>query len=168
MPYLAGTIGVPYPASAGSLAETLSLTRDQFKTAALRSAAGRDAAQAKAESEIRRYFAEAQGPAQVDEWMNKVAAWQQRQQVSSDRIVFTEFGAMKQKISGVEIDRASRARWLHDTSSAIASRGWGWTAFVLRDDPFGLYVREADRYPDPVLMRALQLGVPKDALQFER
>ena len=30
MPYLAGTIGVPYPASAGSLAETLELTRAHF------------------------------------------------------------------------------------------------------------------------------------------
>ena len=32
IPYLAGTIGVPYPASTGSLDETLSLTRDHFKT----------------------------------------------------------------------------------------------------------------------------------------
>ncbi len=163
MPYLAGTIGVPFPASAGSLDDTLSLTRARFRTVTLAPGVDRQAAEAKAESEIRRYFQEAQGPAQIGQWMNQVADWQARQRVDSDRIVFTEFGAMKQTIEGVEIDRASRARWLRDTSAAIESHGWGWTAFVLRDDPFGLYVRESDRDPDPRLMRALRLDVPETA-----
>lgn len=163
MPYLAGTIGVPFPAAAGSLDDTLSLTRARFRTVTLAPGVDRQAAEAKAESEIRRYFQEAQGPAQIAQWMNQVADWQARQRVDSDRIVFTEFGAMKQTIEGVEIDRASRARWLRDTSAAIESHGWGWTAFVLRDDPFGLYVRESDRYPDPQLMRALRLDVPETA-----
>ncbi len=162
LPYLAGTIGVPYPASAGAMEETLSLTRDRFKTVALPANADRVASEQKAEREIRQYFAERSGPAQIGDAMNKLADWQRREQVSSDRIVFTEFGAIKQTIDGVEIDRASRERWLHDASSAIESHGWGWTAFVLRDDPFGLYVRESDRYPDPRLLRALGLGVPAD------
>ena len=161
-PYLAGTIGVPYPASAGSIDETLSLTRDRFKTARLGGGADQAAMEKKAETEIARYFREGQGPAQVEEWMNKVADWQRRQRVDSDRIVFTEFGAMKQTIDGVEIDRASRARWLRDTSSAITSRGWGWTVYVLRDDPFGLYVYESDRNPDPQVLHALGLGTAKD------
>jgi endoglucanase len=168
MPYLAGTIGVPYPASAGSALETLRLTRARFRSLALPPDADHAAAQAKAESEINDYFAEGQGPAQVEEWMNKVADWQKRVGVDSGRIVFTEFGAMKQTIEGVEIDRASRARWLRDTSASIESRGWGWTAYVLRDDPFGLYVRESDRFPDPALMRALRLGVPKAQVDGDR
>jgi endoglucanase len=163
MPYLAGTIGVPYPASAGSLDDTLASTRARFQTLELPPGVDRAAALAQAETEIRRYFDEAQGPAQLEQWMNKVAVWQQRQQIDSDRIVFTEFGAMKQTTDGVEIGRASRARWLRDTSASIESHGWGWTAYVLRDDPFGLYVHESDRYPDPDLMRALRLGVPKAA-----
>jgi hypothetical protein len=68
---------------------------------------------------------------------------------------------MKQEIDTVEIDRASRARWLHDTASAIASHGWGWTAYVLRDGPFGLYKRESDRHPDPALLQALGLDAAK-------
>ncbi len=86
----------------------------------------------------------------------------------SDHIVFTEFGAMKETIDGAQFDRASRARWLHDASASIASHGWGWTAYVLRDDPFGLYVQESDRYPDPELMKALGLAAPKAAPQFDR
>jgi len=163
MPYLAGTIGVPYPTSAGSLDETLSLTRARFKTLPLAPGVDRPATQTQAEAEIRRYFDEAQGPAQVEEWMNKVAAWQAREQVDSDRIVFTEFGAMKQTIDGVEIDRGSRARWLRDVSASIESHGWGWTAYVLRDDPFGLYARMSDRNPDPELMRVLRLDAPNNA-----
>ena len=160
MPYLAGTIGVPYPASAGSLAETLELTRAHFRTVKLPDGADRAAAEAQAETEIRKYFGEAQGPAQIADWMNKVADWQAREGVASNQIVFTEFGAMKQTIDGVEIGRASRARWLRDTTAAIESHGWGWTAYVLRDDPFGLYVHEGDRNPDPELMRALHLNDP--------
>lgn len=162
MPYLAGTIGVPYPASAGSLDETLSLTRERFKTLALPRGVDRFGARQKAETEIARYFREAQGSGQVEEWMNQVADWQKRERVDSDRIVFTEFGAMKQQIDGVVIDRASRARWLRDTSAAIESHGWGWTAYVLLDDPFGLYARPTDRYPDPALLRALRLDAPPD------
>jgi endoglucanase len=160
MPYLAGTIAVPYPASAGSLKETLSLTHTRFRSLAATTGFDRVAAEQKADTEIDKYFREGQGPAQIEEWMSRVAAWQQRHAIESDRIVFTEFGAMKQEIETVEIDRASRARWLRDASSAIERRGWGWTAFVLRDGPFGLYARESDRHPDPQLLRALRLSAP--------
>ncbi len=160
MPYLAGTIGVPYPASAGSLEQTLELTRARFRAVALPDGVDRAAAESEAEAEIEKYFSQAQGPAQIEEWMNKVADWQAREGVDSDQIVFTEFGAMKQTIDGTQIGRASRARWLRDTSASIESHGWGWTAYVLRDDPFGLYVHEGDRNPDPELMRALHLNDP--------
>jgi hypothetical protein len=157
-PFMAGTIGVPYPASAGSLAETLALTRERFKSVALPSGANRAAAEIKAETEIRKYFAEAQGAAQIRDWMDKVADWQRRQKIDADRIVFTEFGAMKQEIDGVQIDRASRARWLRDTAAVIKDHGWGWTVYVLRDGPFGIYDRESDRRPDPQLTTALGLA----------
>lgn len=157
MPHMAGVIGVPYPASAGSEEATLALTRERFKTVTLKEGADRAQALRKAEGEIRRYFAEKQGPDDVEKWMQRVAAWQQREKVPADRIVFTEFGAMKQTLNGVEIDKASRTRWLYDVSAAIERRGWGWSVYVLRDDPFGLYLRESDLNPDPALLRALRL-----------
>jgi hypothetical protein len=75
---------------------------------------------------------------------------------------------MKETVDSAQFDRASRARWLHDASTSIAGHGGGWTAYVLRDDPFGLYVRESDPLPDPELMHALGLGTPKAVLQFDR
>ena len=168
MPYLAGTIGVPYPAASGSLDATLSLTRARFKTLQMAQGADRDAAQAKAEDEIRRYFRDEQGPAQIEGWMNRVAQWQRRQQVASDQIVFTEFGAMKETIDGVQFDRTSRARWLRDASAAMERHGWGWTVYVLRDDPFGLYADRSDRLPDPDLLRALRLRAARAASRYDR
>jgi hypothetical protein len=148
VPYLSGVIGVPYPASAGSVDETLALTRQRLKTVKLAPGADPVAVRLKAEAEIRKYFLEGQDRRQVKGWMEQVADWQRRQRIDSDRIVFTEFGAMKQKLDGVEIDRSSRVRWFDDTASEIESRGWGWTVYVLRDDPFGLYDHPSDRYPD--------------------
>jgi hypothetical protein len=165
-PYLAGTIGVPYPASAGDVGKTLDMTLARMQ--AMPPSAGADpaAAQRKAEAEIEKYFAQKQGPQQIEEWMDRVVQWQRRQQVPSNRIVFTEFGAMKETVGGVQYDRASRARWLHDASAAIARRGFGWTVYVLRDDPFGIYRQMSDPNPDPELMQALELGAP--AQQFSR
>ncbi|HEX3936739.1 MAG TPA: cellulase family glycosylhydrolase [Xanthobacteraceae bacterium] len=164
-PDLAGTIGVPYPASAGSLGETLALSHARFRTVELPAGADRIAGEQKADNEIRQYFAEDQGPARLTDWMNKLADWQAREHINSDQIVFTEFGAIKELADGVEIGRDSRARWLHDAAAAIAGHGWGWTAYVLRDDPFGLYVNESDPFPDPRLLRALGLDVPQDELK---
>jgi hypothetical protein len=162
VPFAKGTIGVPYPASAGSLEATLSLTRARFHS--MSPAPGFDpiAAERKAESEIGNYFSEGQGPAQIEASMSQLADWQRLQRVAPDQIVFTEFGAVKQTVDGVEIDRASRARWLHDTAGAVENHGWGWTVYVLRDDPFGLYVHEGDRHPDQILLRALRLDVSAD------
>jgi endoglucanase len=162
-PYLAGTIGVPYPAAAGKVGDTLDMTLQRLQTMTLPAGADPAAVQKKSEAEIEKYFSEGQGPQQIEQWMDRVAQWQQREQVPSDRIVFTEFGAMKETVAGVQFDRASRARWLHDTAASIARRGWGWTVYVLRDDPFGIYRQMSDRDPDPELMRALGLNASSPA-----
>jgi endoglucanase len=162
-PYLAGTIGVPYPASAGEVGDTLDMTLQRLQTVTLPAGADPAAVQKKSEAEIEKYFSERQGPQQIDEWMDRVAQWQQREQVPSDRIVFTEFGAMKEVVAGAQFDRASRARWLHDAATSIARHGWGWTVYVLRDDPFGIYRQMSDRNPDPELMQALGLNASAPA-----
>ena len=163
MPYLAGTTGVPYPASAGSEASVLFMTRERFKTVPLAAGVDRNLALQKAEREISYYYSEAQGRPAMQRWMKQVADWQERQRVHPEQIVFTEFGAMKQMQDGIEFDKASRARWLQDASSLIEEHGWGWTVYVLKDDPFGLYQQKTDRYPDPKLLRALRLKELKEA-----
>jgi hypothetical protein len=162
-PYLAGTMGVPYPASAGDIDKTLDMTLARMQTMTLPAGADPNAVQAKSEAEIEKYFDQKQGPKQIEEWMDRVAQWQQREQVPSNRIVFTEFGAMKETVDGAQFDRASRARWLHDAAASITRRGWGWTVYVLRDDPFGIYRQMSDRNPDPELVRALGLSASSPA-----
>ena len=157
MPFLAGVIGIPFPAAEGSVDRTLASTRARFE-AINAPAFDKESQYAEAEKAIRWYFTENDGKATIDAWMKRLAAWQAREGVSSDRIGFTEFGAMKQISDGVEIDPASRARWLGDTSGAIERQGWGWTVFVLRNGPFALYRSDSDRGPEPELLRALRLS----------
>jgi endoglucanase len=157
MPFLAGVIGIPYPAAAGDVDVTLTDTRRRFEDLNL-PAQIQQSQFAEAEKAIRWYFAEEGKLSTIEDWMDKLAAWQARQGVPSDRIVFTEFGAMKQLTDGVETDQASRSRWLHDASASMERHGWGWTVYVLHDGPFSLYDSDSDRHPDPRLLSALRLS----------
>jgi endoglucanase len=157
MPFIAGVIGLPYPAADGNLDDALALTRERFQTLDL-SPDARQAQFAEAERAIRWYFSDEGYPSTIETWMGKLAEWQRREGVPSDRIVFTEFGAMKQLTGGNEINRLSRARWLHDASAAFERHGWGWTVYVLRDGPFGLFDSNSDHRPDPGLLTALGLA----------
>jgi endoglucanase len=159
MPYMAGVIGVPYPAAAGGADLALSATLARFATMKLsppqlRSQVG------DAERAIRDYFKDGEGLPNMEQHMSELADWQKREGVPSDHIVFTEFGAAKQLTAGSEIesDLPSRARWFHDVSRTMQSHGWGWSVFVLRDGMFGLYDTDADRGPDPRLLSALGLS----------
>ena len=80
MPYLAGTIGVPYPASAGSHKTALTDARALSRGAAARRRRPRGGGGTSG-GEIGKYFVQAQGPAQIAEWMKRVADWQARQGV---------------------------------------------------------------------------------------
>jgi len=161
LPYLAGVAGVPYPAEAGRMAETLAATRRRYAEL------GRDAGRRgrsllrEAEGAIARYFAGEGQASALNQRLDKLRAWQSAHGIDPARIVFTEFGAMKQTLRGAEIDAGSRGRWLQQVSGAIERNGWGWTIHVLRGDPFGLYRDEEDRDPDPRFLRALRLRSPE-------
>jgi hypothetical protein len=160
-PYMVGMIGLPYPVSTGNIDRTLHFTRERFKTLTLAPNSDRLSLQQKAETEIRKYFSDGYDRSSIEKWLKPVAEWQERQGIRSDQIVFTEFGAMKQWLHGVEIGRESRARWLNDVTSIFERYGWGWTHWVLRDGPFGIYDRQG-RNPDPLFLRALRLNGPTE------
>ena len=98
----------------------------------------------------------------MDESSRRLAT---REGVASDRIVFTEFGAMKETIDGVEIDRGSRARWLHD-ASAMENRGWGWTVLCCATIRSGFMARERSLSGPASFFGRFGLNVPKDAPQI--
>ncbi|RTL50697.1 MAG: hypothetical protein EKK40_11290 [Bradyrhizobiaceae bacterium] len=147
MPFIGG---LPYPAQAGHLEDALARAR-------ARAASNKDGAAAtgllsRAEDAIRNYFNSNAGADTIQAELKVLKDWGFDRKVAPGRIVFTEFGAMKTPGGA-----ASRARWLHDVSHAVASDGWGWTLWVLRQGPFGL--DEAGRY-DPALFEALGARAP--------
>lgn len=148
MPLIAG---LPYPAAAGNLDDVLGTAR------ARNAALGQGDAKApdllpRAQDAIRNYFRESPDAGAIRVRLAVLKDWALSRGVAPGRIVFTEYGAMK--TPGGE---RSRARWLHDVSSAIGANGWGWTLWVLRQGPFGL--DEGGRY-DPALFDALGVRVP--------
>jgi len=145
-------VGLPYPARVGNLGDALDSAR-------ARAAALRDQGAAKApdilpraEDAIRNYFRENADSAAIRARLQTLKNWSRTRNIAAGRIVFTEFGAMK--ASG---DESSRARWLHDVSSAVTSNGWGWTVWVLRQGPFGL---DNDGRYNPDLFEALGTRAP--------
>jgi endoglucanase len=156
MPFMPGVAGLPYPAAAGRLADALAASRDRFRTVELK--VDRRQAWHDAEAAIRWYFQENAGADAIRRAMQPLEDWRRRHGIAAARIVFTEFGAMRQESGTREIDHGSRARWLGDVSRTVAEHGWGWTVWVLRDGPFGLYADAQAVRPDGRLLHALGLA----------
>ncbi|CAH1653347.1 cellulase family glycosylhydrolase [Chelatococcus sp.] len=159
LPFLAEVRGVPYPASRGRLEDTLARTNAAFAASSRWPPAERDKQRHAAEEAIRWYFTSAPGRAAIDEAFASLKAWQDRNDVDPAQIVFTEFGAMR-PAGSVTSDDASRARWLHDVSTALADNGWGWTLWLLNSPPFGLEGAPGNSCPAPELAQAIGLTLP--------
>jgi len=144
-------VGLPYPARAGAQADVLAAMAKSSLPP--RNAARRDELSRQAADAVRNYFREDQGRDQIEAKLDLLRDWCGRHGVPADRVVFTEYGAMRTGDDG-----SSRRRWLHDVSDGIASRGWGWTLWVLKQGPFGL--DDDTGRSDPELLKAIGVGAP--------
>lgn len=161
LPFLPEVRGVPYPATSGKLEDSLARTDTAFDASIRLPPPERDRQRAAAEEALRWYFTSSPGRAQIDTAFARLKAWQQRNDIHTGQIVFTEFGAMR-AADATPGDQASRARWLRDVSGAIADNGWGWTLWLLRSPPFGLDNPDRTDCPNRALLHALGL-TPQDA-----
>jgi hypothetical protein len=150
MPVIAG---LPYPATAGSLDAALAAARQRAAALPASRKAAASSLLPRAEDAVRQYFREDPGPVALGRRLDALQSWAGRNGVPPERVVVTEYGAMK--TPGGE---ASRARWLRDVSGAVAARGWGSTLWVLRQGPFGLDDREGRL--DPALLAAIGAKQP--------
>lgn len=141
--------GLPYPAREGAADNVLG--RMPGLKLSPKDEARRPQLTQQATDAVRNYFHEDWRADVLAAKLDSLQAWCARNSVPADRVVFTEFGAMKTAGGGV-----SRRRWLHDVSSAVASRGWGWTLWLLKQGPFGLD-DTGGRY-DPSLLEAIGVG----------
>lgn len=133
LPFLRGLTHIPYPARSGSLP----LARDA-SAALQRWISGFETLRQEADAALQQYFKADYDARSLHDEFDKLEAWRKSASVSQDRIVITEFGAIRQIANGAEVERASRLRWLRDVRETAESFGFGWTVWSWGAGSFGV------------------------------
>jgi len=133
LPFLRGLTQIPYPARSGSL----TFARDA-SAALQRSLPDFEMLRQEADAALQQYFKADYDARSLRDEFEKLEAWRKSAGVSQDRIVITEFGAIRQISNGAEAERASRMRWLRDVRETAESFGIGWTVWSWDAGSFGV------------------------------
>lgn len=150
--------GVPWPASRGTLDQTLAAVRSQMAGDQVRSEAAKRAAYQETERVLKVYF-----DAQPDRWfidgyLKRVRAWGEREGVAPARILMGEFGALRSDERYVAAGAADRARYVRDVRESAERFGFPWAFWNLFD---GMGVMDdTTRRLDPEITRSLGLVLP--------
>jgi endoglucanase len=147
-------IGVPWPASTGSLDQTLAACQAKLDARPL---AGEQ--KARAEQMMRRqvlgYFAANPGEADIGRRFAAVGAWFKAAGAPGGRVLLGEFGCGRTLGEEIRAGEADRERWLATVRGAAQAQGFNWALWAYQASEFSL--AEADGTLDPVALRALGL-----------
>jgi hypothetical protein len=111
----------------------------------------------KARRRVDAYFAEAPDGRAVAARFAEIRAWADRYGVSPDRIVISEFGAMKNIYGKKGAAPADRARWLSDVREAAERNGFAWSVWALTNT-MGIVRGDLGGPLDPGALQALGLN----------
>lgn len=146
---------VPWPASQGTLAETLAAVRRRM-AADTRSAEEQAAAYRETERVLGVYFAADPARPFVGHAFAAVDAWRKANGLAPGAVLLGEFGALRTDARHVAAGAADRARYVRDVRETAEAFGFPW-AFWNLFDGFGL-MDEATRRLDPAILAALGLA----------
>ncbi len=147
---------VPWPASAGSLQETLASVRSRMAEDRGRSEAEKRAAYAETERVLKVYFDAAPDRWFIDKYLTMVRRWAEREGVPPKRIMMGEFGALRTDARYKAARAADRARYIADVRRSAETFGFSW-AFWNLFDGMGL-MDDATKAVDRDVALALGLG----------
>lgn len=133
LPLLQAVIGVPYPAAAGSVSKSYALSKAYRREKKI---GGRYFAEA--DAAIAAYFAPQAKPDMIKAEFEKLELWRKTTTLAPNRVVLTEFGAIRQVLNGSELERDSRARWLREVRTIAEGFGFGWTVWAWGNTSFGI------------------------------
>ncbi|WP_342153333.1 glycoside hydrolase family 5 protein [Methylorubrum sp. SB2] len=151
---------VPWPASAGTLEETLAAVRRRMAQDRERPAAEAKAAYAETEAKMQEYFDARPDRDFLIHGLSGVRDWAKANGVAPERILIGEFGALRSDARYVAAGAADRARYIRDLRETIEGYGFGW-AYWNFFDGFGLVTDDATRDFDPAVVAALGLRMPR-------
>ena len=150
---------VPWPASAGSLQDTLASVRAQMARDSSSSAAEKADAYALSERELKVYFDAGPDRRYIAGYFAKVRAWAARNHIMPSQILMGEFGVLRSDARYVAAAAPDRARYIRDVREEAEAAGFAW-AFWNLFDGMGL-MDDATRALDPAIVSALGLAMPK-------
>lgn len=153
--------GVPWPASAGTLEETLAAVRARMAADATLSEAQRRDAYALTRTKLSEYFEARPDRGYLARHLAMVGEWGRRHGIAPRRILLGEFGALRSDARYVAARAEDRVRYVRDVREAAEAEGFPWSFWNLFDG-MGL-MDDATRRFDAAIVTALGLRVPEPA-----
>ncbi|WP_027035258.1 glycoside hydrolase family 5 protein [Mesorhizobium ciceri] len=151
---------VPWPASAGSLEQTLASVRARMAQDTETSEDAKKAAYAETERVLKVYFDAQPDRWFVDKYLRQVRDWADGHSLAPERIIMGEFGALRTDARYVAAPNPDRGRYIADVRRSAEELGFGWALWDLFDG-MGM-MDDITRALDPDIIAALGLTTPAD------
>ncbi len=147
---------VPWPASAGSLDQTLAAVRSRMAQDKETPPDAKLAAYAETEKALQVYFDANPDRPFLMKYLSMVKDWADRHSIRPQHVLMGEFGALRTDARYVAAPSADRARYIRDVRTLAESIGFPW-AFWNLFDGMGM-MDDATRALDPAMVTALGLA----------
>ena len=151
---------VPWPASAGTLDQTLAAVRTRMEQDQQTSPEQKQAAYQETVKVLKVYFDAQPDKRFIDGYLDIISTWGRQHGVAASRILMGEFGALRTDARYVAAPLADRARYISDVRRSAEERGFSW-AFWNMFDGMGM-VDDTTRAFDPAIVSALGLTMPPE------
>ena len=150
--------GVPWPARAGSLEQTLRAVRARMAEDHTRSREEAQAAYEETVRLLRQYFDADPGRPFVDHDLDQAADWARGHGIAPGHVLMGEFGALRTDARYTAASAPDHARYIRDVRESAEARGFPWAFWNLFD---GMGVMDdTTRQLDPAIVAALGLRMP--------
>jgi hypothetical protein len=150
---------VPWPASAGTLEQTLASVRARMARDTERSDESKKAAYAETEKVLKVYFDAQPGRGFIDGYLAQVSEWADGHGIVPGRIIMGEFGALRTDARYTAAPNPDRARYIADVRQSAEGAGFPWAFWDLFDG-MGM-MDDTTRALDPAMVEALGLTMPR-------
>jgi len=150
---------VPWPASAGSLEQTLASVRARMMQDSETSEADKQAAYAETERVLKVYFDARPDRWFIDKYLSQARAWADAHGIAPERVIMGEFGALRTDARYVAAPNPDRARYISDVRQSAEAAGFPWAFWDLFDG-MGM-MDDTTRALDPAMVEALGLRMPE-------